>query len=135
VFGKKFIKTLLSSGPSLEALPYLLTGNLSCKGELFSHASGLINSSFEGPVQSESQIGVGPQGRVLGKMDGSDISIEGLYKGEATAQQHFFIKKGSFVQARCRSYSLTMEEGCDFEGLLVIGIDDKDLTSSWKHKV
>lgn len=135
MFGKKFAKTLFVSSPVLEGLPYLLTGKLSCKGELFSHASGVINATFEGPVLCDVQIGVGPQGRVLGRMDGSDISIEGVYEGEATAQRHFSIKKGSHVQARCRSASLTIEEGCDFSGLLVIGIEDKDLTSSWKHKV
>jgi cytoskeletal protein CcmA (bactofilin family) len=132
VFGKKsrslFSRPQLSEG----SLPLLLSGSGIFKGELFSHGDGVIDATFSGPSRSDSLLGVGANGKVEGSLEGRDISLAGHYKGDATAREHFMMKKGCQVRGRCRSHSLEVEEGSDYEGLLIIGIEDKDLTSSGK---
>jgi cytoskeletal protein CcmA (bactofilin family) len=132
VFGK--IPRNLFSTPKLSgnSLPLLLSGPAILKGDLFASGDGVIDSTFTGPSRSESLIGVGPNGMVEGLMEGRDISLAGNYNGDATASQHLIMRKNCRVKGRCRSNSLEIEEGSDYEGLLIIGIEDKDLTSSGK---
>lgn len=135
VFGINKINSEEASIQTQEHLPHLLDGKIQAQGIIFARASGRINAIFKGSLFSDSTIGVGPQGHVTGDLSGAHISLAGFYEGEAIAQQHLSIEKTAQVNARCRSKSLTIQEGAAFDGLLVIGIEDKDLTSSWKHKV
>jgi cytoskeletal protein CcmA (bactofilin family) len=112
----------------------LLSGNAVVRGALFAHGDGLIDTDFNGPASSEKLIGVGPNGTVKGPLDGRDIYLAGHYEGDATATQHLEMKSGCHVRSRCRSRSLEIEGNANYEGLLIIGFEDKDLTSSWKLK-
>lgn len=135
VFGINKTSPEEASFQTQEHLPHLLDGKIQAEGIIFARASGRINAIFKGSLFSDSTIGVGPQGHVTGDITGGQISLAGYYEGEATAQQHLSIEKTAQVKARCRGKSLTIQEGAAFDGLLVVGIEDKDLTSSWKHKV
>lgn len=114
------------------SLPLLLSGSAVLKGVLFAGGDGVIDLHFTGPCRSQSLIGVGPNGTVIGNMEGRDVSLAGHYAGDANAGQHLVMRKNCQVRGRCRSNSLEIEEGSDYEGLLIVGIEDKDLTSSGK---
>jgi cytoskeletal protein CcmA (bactofilin family) len=132
VFKKKQLNEFFA--PKLPPRPVteLLSGDGLFEGELYARGDGVIDARFTGPAKSESLIGVGPHGHVIGPMQGRDISLAGFFEGDAIARQHLVMKKGCRVKGKCRSDSLDVEEGSSYEGLLVIGFDDKDITSSGK---
>jgi cytoskeletal protein CcmA (bactofilin family) len=101
--GNKKIDTLIGKDSSL-------TGRLESAGTI------RVDGRFEGDIITKSDLVVGEDGQVHGKVKARDITVAGLIKGELEATGKLELVPTAVVEGEAKMSLLVVEEGAVFQG-------------------
>ena len=104
------------------------------RGEVHAKAAGYFGCELEGDLRADEEVWIEPSGKIRGDLHGSDFSIEGNIRGNIHASGGVALKNKSQVRGNINANSLSLETGAQFNGLLVIGGDEKSLALNLKSK-
>lgn len=97
-----------------------IIGDLSGKEDL------VINGNVEGTVDfRESDVIVGPKGKVNANITARNIFISGELKGELRGSEQVSIKPSGRVTGDIRAPRVVLNDGCQFKGL--VDMEDKPM--------
>ncbi len=84
---------------------------------------------FEGEINIDGMIWIGPQGEVRGTVKARDVIIEGQMKGDVESSERIEIRASGRVIGNINCHKLAMAEGCFFQGEIKMpGEETKPLT-------
>ena len=101
--GNKKIDTLIGKDSSI-------TGKLESVGTI------RVDGRFEGDIITKSDLVVGENGEVHGKVKAKDITVAGLIKGELEATGKLELVPTAVVEGEAKMSLLVVEEGAVFQG-------------------
>ena len=101
--GNKKIDTLIGKDSSL-------TGRLESAGTI------RVDGRFEGDIITKSDLVVGEDGQVHGKVKARDITVAGLIKGGLEATGKLELVPTAVVEGEAKMSLLVVEEGAVFQG-------------------
>jgi len=97
-------------------------------GKLVFQGTVRIDGDFEGEIESEGTLIVGPDARVRGTINVGQLLLSGSLEGEVKAQSRVTIFKQASIQGKILTPSLVVEEGATIKG----EIDMEGVRSSGK---
>ncbi len=101
--GNKKIDTLIGKESSV-------TGSLESSGTI------RVDGKFEGDIITKSDLVVGENGVVIGKIKARNITVAGVIKGELEATGKLELIPTANVQGEAKMSLLVVEEGAVFQG-------------------
>ncbi|MDR0534645.1 MAG: polymer-forming cytoskeletal protein [Verrucomicrobiales bacterium] len=104
------------------------------RGELYTKAAGYFGCELEGDLRADQEVWIEPSGVIRGNLQGSEFHIEGSVQGHVTAAEAVTLTKQARVTGNINARSLSLEAGARFNGLLVIGDEEKNLSLNLKSK-
>lgn len=102
-----FINTLVGEGSSL-------------RGELAVQGFFRVDGDFSGRVQTRGRILISATGRAKGTLEGRDVVIAGLFKGDIAAEARVILLSSALVIGTIYSPRIQVEEGAILEGYCCI---------------
>jgi cytoskeletal protein CcmA (bactofilin family) len=108
--------TIISHGVKLE-------GKISCDGSI------RVDGTIQGDVNSQSNVTVGEQGEVYGKVNGQIIIIGGKVTGMINANDKLTLESKANLKGDVFTKILVVDAGARFEGKSNMG-DSKDFSVS-----
>lgn len=111
---------------SHETSPKIETANLAEKGlqiwgDVKFRADAVIQATVKGSVIGSEKVIVTEGTIVTGRVDGSDVRIEGEAQGGVEARGHVWLGSKAKVKVRCRGKAVRIEPGAEFRGELQVG--------------
>ena len=102
------------------------TANLAEKGlqiwgDVKFRADAVIRAAVKGSVIGSEKVIVTEGTIVTGRVDGSNVRIEGEAHGGVEAQGHVWLGSKAKVKVRCRGKAVRIEPGAEFRGDLQVG--------------
>lgn len=88
----------------------LITGRLESAGTI------RVDGKFEGDIITKSDLVVGENGQVQGKIKAKNITVAGLIKGELEATGKLELAPNATVEGEAKMSLLVVEEGAVFQG-------------------
>lgn len=88
----------------------------SVNGTLESSGTIRVDGKFEGDIITKSDLVVGENGEVIGKIKARNITVAGIIKGELEASGKLELIPTATVQGEAKMSLLVVEEGAVFQG-------------------
>jgi cytoskeletal protein CcmA (bactofilin family) len=88
----------------------LISENSSGEGELKVSGSLVLLGSFKGDIESET-LEIGPNGRFIGNVEATNITISGYFEGELVCHSLLAINKAATVKGKIACCTLSVEPG------------------------
>lgn len=102
----------------------LIDKGCSMEGKLAFDGTVQINGNFQGDIISDGSLVVGPEAKVIGRIQVATIIIEGNVEGTVDAKNRIELHRGSKLVADIACPNIAIEEGAVFHGQCsMIGID------------
>ena len=99
-----------------------LTSGIVVKGELSGQATLYVDGEIQGPIRLlESDVTVGPNGRVRGDIQAHDLMVEGSVRGNLQVRGRILLGRSSQVAGNLVSERVIIEEGANFRGRVDMG--------------
>jgi cytoskeletal protein CcmA (bactofilin family) len=99
-----------------------LTPGILVKGELSGQATLYVDGEIQGPIRlTESDVTVGPSGRVRGDIQAHDLMVQGSVRGNLQVGGRILLGRSSQVTGNLMSERVIIEEGADFHGRVDMG--------------
>lgn len=95
----------------------MVQGRLEGKGDL------VIEGSFEGQVDLDGGLSVGPSGTITGPIRATNVEVLGEVLGNV-AGQNVVLRSSARIQGDVRALSLTIDDGAALDGLIEMGGED-----------
>ena len=80
-----------------------------------------VEGSLRGEVAATGRLEVGPEARVVARIEVDALVIEGAVEGEIVARRRIEVRRGARVRASIRTPRLALAEGAVFDGSLTMG--------------
>lgn len=80
-----------------------------------------VEGSLRGEVTAQGRLEVGPEARVVARIEVDALVIEGVVEGEIVARRRIELRRGARVRASIQTPRLAIAEGAVFEGRLAMG--------------
>jgi cytoskeletal protein CcmA (bactofilin family) len=91
------------------------------KGSLKTTENVNLNGEFEGQMDIQGRLVVGPEGKAIADLKVGELLVAGLVKGNVDAEQRVSLKQGANLQGDVKTPGIVIEDGAFFKG----GIDIK----------
>lgn len=102
-----------------------LTPGILVKGELTGQANLYVDGEVQGTIRLlESDVTVGPNGRVQGDIQARDLMVQGSVRGNLQVGGRLFLGRSSVVAGDLVSRRVIIEEGANFRGRVDMGRPD-----------
>lgn len=102
-----FINSLVGEGSSL-------------RGELTVQGFFRVDGDFSGKVQTKGRILISSTGRAKGVLEGRDVVVAGLFKGDILASERVILLSSALVIGTVYAPRIQVEEGAILEGYCCI---------------
>lgn len=102
-------------------IPEFASGTLTVWGDVRFFADALVRAHVHGGVQATQKLVLAPMAEVSGRVQGSEVCIEGKICGGVEAAGQVWLKRGGWLRQRCVARALRIERGADFQGELRVG--------------
>lgn len=111
----------LITGKSNGPKPHI-SGSLKMEGDFFFHGSGAVSSSLSGRFGSDGTLSVQNEAVLKGPLNARGLQLEGTLHGDVDLQESARLEDGCQLRGDLKAGSLSVREGADFHGSLMIGI-------------
>ena len=85
-------------------------------GEIFGDEDVLITGHFEGKVQIDRAVTIGPTGEVLGDVMGKTVTIAGRLEGQIRALERAELLASAAVKGSVQAPKVVIAEGAQLQG-------------------
>jgi cytoskeletal protein CcmA (bactofilin family) len=108
MFGKR--QQAAAQAITVIAAGSVVEGTLRVKGML------QLDGTIQGTLIAEGHVSVGPEGKILGDVQGDNLSIAGRIEGTVNARGHLHVLASGVVQGGARYASLEVDRGGVMDG-------------------
>ena len=91
-----------------------------------------VDGALRGEVSAQGRLEVGPEARVVARIEVDALVIEGAVEGEIVARRRIEVRRGARVRASIRTPRLALAEGAQFDGSLAM-VDEGGAESGAPH--
>lgn len=107
-----------------------LTPGILVKGELSGQATLYIDGEVQGSIRLlESDVTVGPNGRVRGDIQARELMVQGSVHGNLQIGSRILLGRSSVVTGDLASQRVIIEEGANFRGRVDMGRSEENRSS------
>ncbi len=107
-----------------------LTPGIRVKGELSGQATLYIDGEVQGSIRlGDSDVTVGPNGRVRGDVQARDLMVQGSVQGNLQGGSRVLLARSSVVAGDVASQRVIIEEGANFRGRVDMGRSEEKRSS------
>jgi len=85
-------------------------------GEIFGDEDILISGHFEGKVQIDRAVTIGPTGEVLGDVLGKTVVVAGKLEGQIRASERAELLASAMVRGSVQAPKVVIAEGAELQG-------------------
>jgi cytoskeletal protein CcmA (bactofilin family) len=90
------------------------------KGEIYAREQLLVDGEVEGSVQSESQLTVGPNGKVRANIKAREVIIFGSVRGNVEVAEKIAIREQGSLVGDIKAAGISIDDGAYFKGSIDI---------------
>ena len=102
-------------------MPEFASGTLTVWGDVRFSTDALVRAHIHGDIQATRKLVVAVTAEVSGRIQGSDVCLEGKVLGGLEVAGQVWLKQGALLRQRCIARALRIEPGADFQGELRVG--------------
>jgi cytoskeletal protein CcmA (bactofilin family) len=111
-----------ASAPTTAAgVSTVIGATMRIKGSLQSPENVNLNGEFEGQMEVQGRLVVGPEGKAVANLKVGELLVGGLVKGNVDAGHRVSLKQGANLVGDVKTPGIVIEDGAFFKG----GIDIK----------
>lgn len=104
------------------------------KGDVISAGDIRIDGELKGNISTKGKLVVGPNGKITGEVDCSNVEVSGLIKGKVNATELLNMKSTSQIEGDIIAGKLSVEPGSLFSGTCTMGTPIPPMNESAKEE-
>jgi len=93
---------------------------MNIKGEIYAREQLLVDGEVEGSLQSESQLTVGPHGKVRANIKAREVTIFGSVRGNVEVVEKIAIRERGSLVGDIKAAGISIDDGAYFKGSIDI---------------
>ncbi|MGA2117198.1 MAG: polymer-forming cytoskeletal protein [Bryobacteraceae bacterium] len=115
--------------PEPERPPAAIGQAMNIKGEIYAREHLMVDGEVEGSVQSESQLTVGPNGKVRANIKAREVIIFGSVRGNVEVLEKIAIREQGSLVGDIKAAGISIDDGAYFKGSIDIMRPEPKVTS------
>ena len=112
---------LKSYGESSNSSINIISEGTKIKGDIIANGDIRIDGDLVGNISAQGKLVVGPNGKIEGEIDCSNIEVSGNIKGKVSAKELLTMKSTSIIEGDISAGKLSVEPGSQFTGTCSMG--------------
>ncbi len=104
------------------------------KGDIIASGDIRIDGELTGNISAKGKLVVGPNGKIAGEVDCSNIEVSGYIKGKISATELMNMKSTSQIEGDVVAGKLSVEPGSIFTGTCSMGTPKHPMNESEKEQ-
>lgn len=104
------------------------------KGDIIASGDIRIDGELTGNISAKGRLVVGPNGKITGEVDCSNIEISGYIKGKINATELINMKSTSQIEGDVFAGKLSVEPGSLFSGTCTMGTPKHPMNEETKEQ-
>jgi cytoskeletal protein CcmA (bactofilin family) len=115
--------------PEPASQPAAIGQAMNIKGQIYAREHLMVDGEVEGSVQSESQLTVGPNGKVRANIKAREVIIFGSVRGNVEVIEKIAIREQGSLVGDIKAAGISIDDGAYFKGSIDIMRPEPKVTS------